>query len=222
MWAHRGIGGGAQLLEDVRHLLGGERVVGAHGGVAGHGRGDLLHRLFGHESAIVPFEVIGERAERAVDVRRGENRRHRGDAHAGPAKVFELEPEARQRLAPGQQRVMACAGQVEHHGHQQSLALERGLREALENPLEQHALVRHVLIDDHQAVVVHRHDERIAELAERCEHAFQPHGRRGVHHHHPGDILRAARTPVGRCRAGRAVARPLARHPRPAPTAVAA
>ena len=53
------------------------------------------------------------------------------------------------------------------HRHQQPLALERPRRQPLHDPLEQHALVRDVLVDDRNALVVHGDDEGVAELPQR-------------------------------------------------------
>ena len=55
---------------------------------------------------------------------------------------------------------------LEQHRHQQSLRLERTAGQPLHHALEQNALVRDVLIDDRDALVVHRDDERVAELTE--------------------------------------------------------
>ena len=50
-------------------------------------------------------------------------------------------------------------GEFQHDRHQQALALDLLRRPLLEYSLEQHALVRHVLIDDPEPVFVHREDE---------------------------------------------------------------
>ena len=59
--------------------------------------------------------------------------------------------------------------QIEDERHQQTLRFEPAGRQLLHHPFEQHPLVRHVLIDDRDAVGVDRDDERIAELTERNE-----------------------------------------------------
>ncbi len=67
-------------------------------------------------------------------------------------------------------RASACCadgGDVEQHRHQQPLRFEPPRGELLHHPLEQHPLVRDVLIDDRQPLVVDRDDEGVAELAER-------------------------------------------------------
>ena len=100
--------------------------------------------------------------------------------------------------------------QVEHHRHQQPLRLEAARRQPLHHPLEQHALVRDVLIDDRNPLVVDRDDERVAELAERNHRPDARSGRcgaargrslsgRGVRARADGsDGREADRIPVGR------------------------
>ena len=56
---------------------------------------------------------------------------------------------------------------VDQHRGQQPLTLERTRRQLLHHLLEQHSLVRDVLIDDRNPFVVDRDDERIPELPER-------------------------------------------------------
>ena len=54
----------AQLVEDVRHLLVGQRVVRLHRRMARRRRGDALQRLLHLRAAIEPFEILGQRAQR--------------------------------------------------------------------------------------------------------------------------------------------------------------
>ena len=65
------------------------------------------------------------------------------------------------------QRVPLRRRQLQQDGGEQPLALHPARRQPLHHLLEEHALVRDVLIDDRHALVIHRDDERIAELAER-------------------------------------------------------
>ena len=65
------------------------------------------------------------------------------------------------------QRLMRGRGDVDHQGDEQPLRLERSTGKPLHHPLEQHPLVRNVLIDDRHPFIVHRNDERVAKLAER-------------------------------------------------------
>ena len=66
---------------------------------------------------------------------------------------------------------MSLRRDLHQHRLQQPLALQRAGGQPLGDPLEQHPLVRDVLVDDGDALVVHRHDERVAELAERHQRA---------------------------------------------------
>jgi len=74
--------------------------------------------------------------------------------------------------------------QLQDDGHEQALTLGAPAGQALHHLLEQHALVRHVLIDDCDALVVHRDDEGVAELPQRRHgpdvrhRALQPTGQR--------------------------------------------
>ena len=92
------------------HLLDGQRVVRLDRGVTGHGRRDLVHGLFGGQAAIEALEILGQRAQRAIDVGDAEQDRHRGDPQAGAAEVLEVEAEAGQVAGARQQRRVARPG----------------------------------------------------------------------------------------------------------------
>src|SRR5215468_12165161 len=61
--------------------------------------------------------------------------------------------------------------QFHQHRNEQPLAFEGSCAQALRDPLEQHALVRDVLIDDRDALIVYGDDEGVAELAQWGERA---------------------------------------------------
>ena len=107
-------------------------------------------------------------------------------------------PRSRGARDPRRARRSACARrrrQLDQHRLEQPLALEPAARQPLGDPLEQHPLVRDVLIDDRDALFVHGDDERVAELAER--------------HHRPDRRARCELALAGRCDAGLAAsARP--------------
>ncbi len=67
------------------------------------------------------------------------------------------------------ERLALARRQVEQDRLEQPLPLERAVGQSLHDLLEQHALVSHVLVDDGDAVVVDRHDERVTKLSERHE-----------------------------------------------------
>ena len=168
----RRIGGPAQLVEDVRHLLVCQRVVRLHRRVARHGRGDALDRVVDARAAVEPFEILGQRAQRGVAVlaRRAapETRSTRSES-----------PPNSSTSNPSRSRSAACdaapgvppADSSTSIGIEQALAFERAARQPLGDALEQHALVRDVLIDDRDALVVDGDDERVAELARAASSA---------------------------------------------------
>ena len=87
------------------------------------------------------------------------------------AELLDLEPERLERLGTADERLAFGRRQLEHHRHEQALALEPPGGQPLHDPLEQHPLVRDVLVDDADALVVDRDDERVAELPERDHRA---------------------------------------------------
>ena len=122
------------------------------------------------------------------------DRRSRGRAPRGPRPARAAPPRTPPRAAapgtptraaasppnsstsnPSRSRSAACASsacraarrQLDQQRLEQPLALEPAAGQPLGDALEQDALVRHVLVDDGDALFVHRDDERVAELAER-------------------------------------------------------
>ena len=59
--------------------------------------------------------------------------------------------------------------QFDQHGHQQALMLHALDFALAQNFFKQHAFVGDVLIDDPEALVVHRKNKRLAQLAQRLE-----------------------------------------------------
>ena len=63
---------------------------------------------------------------------------------------------------------VALAGrELEQDRCQQPLAFQTPARQPFHDLFEQHALVRHVLVDDRHALVIYGDDEGVAELAQR-------------------------------------------------------
>jgi hypothetical protein len=62
------------------------------------------------------------------------------------------------------QRLTGGAAHLDQHRDEQALRFEAVGCQPLERALVQDALVRHVLVDDGDALGVHRDDERVAEL----------------------------------------------------------
>ena len=98
---------------------------------------------------------------------------------AGTAERRRLSPPNSSTSMPNRSSVSRCAAsawrcagrQVDQQRRQQPLALEPSGRQPLGDLLEQHPLVRHVLIDDRDPLVVDGDDEGVAELAERNHRA---------------------------------------------------
>ena len=83
------------------------------------------------------------------------------------AELLDLEAEALERRGVLRERLPLRGRHLDQDGRQQPLALEPPGGQRLHHPLEEHPFVRHVLIDDRDALVVDRDDERVAELPER-------------------------------------------------------
>ena len=126
------------------------------------------------DAAIEPFEIFGERAQRL-------RRRHLGpaapahgrDLDASPPNSSTSNPNRARSLGVGDQRLACVRRKSMHTGIQQPLALERPDVSRSIDPLEEDALVRDVLVDDGDALVVHGDDERVAELPERNHRAHR-------------------------------------------------
>ena len=84
------------------------------------------------------------------------------------AELLDLEAEALERRRRAPTSAWRCAGDSSISiGASSRWLSSRPARQPLHHPLEQHPLVRHVLVDDRHPLVVHGDDERVAELAER-------------------------------------------------------
>ena len=116
------------------------------------------------------------------DPRRARERRPRtppGSSSAGTAESRTLSPPNSSISNPNRssvgrvrdERLALRRRQLDQHRRQQPLALEPARRQPLHHLLEQHPLVRDVLIDDRDPLVVDRDDERVAELPERDHRA---------------------------------------------------
>ena len=136
-------------------------------------------------AAIEPFEILRQRAHGCGGRLGVEQRRHGAHAHRVAAELLHLEPEPLEIRRVRDERLASVRRQVEQQRLEQALALEPSGRQPLHRPLEEHALVRHVLVDDGDALVVDRDDEGVAELAEGDHRAD---GRRDTG---PGSGLRA-------------------------------
>ena len=144
-----------------------QRVVRLHRRVARRRRGDPLQRVLHLGAPVEAFEILGEREQRLRAVLRLEQRRHGGHVDRRVAEAPDFEAEALQLEGAGEQCLVRRRSDIEQDRHEQALRLEPPGRQLLHHPFEQHALVRHMLIDDRHSLVVHGDDEGVAELAER-------------------------------------------------------
>ena len=136
-----------------------------------HRRRDPAQRILDAGAAVEPFEIIGERADRGFALGGLEQCRNRGQPKAVSSELLDLDPEPLERGRVGGQRLALRRRQLDHDRREQPLALESPGRQPFHHLLEQHALVRDVLIDDRHPLVVDGDDERIAELPERSHRA---------------------------------------------------
>ena len=88
---------------------------------------------------------------------------------AAGAKGFDFESVPGQFVGDFGEDCLLRRREFDHQRHQQALAFDFLRRPLLQNFLEQHALVGHVLVDDPQAFGIHRQDEGVANLAQRLE-----------------------------------------------------
>ncbi len=89
--------------------------------------------------------------------------------HRDGAVAERLRIETRTLQLIGDARIfdLLAGRQIEQNRHQKLLAFHAALRLLAQHFLEQNALVRHVLIDDPQAIAPGRDDEAVVNLAER-------------------------------------------------------
>ncbi len=88
---------------------------------------------------------------------------------AARAKGLDFESVLRQFVGDVGEDGLLRRREFDHQRQQQALAFDFLRRSLLQDLLEQHALVGHVLVDDPQAFRIHREDEGVANLAQRFE-----------------------------------------------------
>src|SRR2546423_9170462 len=155
----------AERHEERAHLLRREQVAGLDRGFARDGCGELLVSRGARGRAIAR-----QRRQRVAQTPLGvEARMRRGHGvhdHALPPELAELIAEPLQRVAMLIERLSLCGCELYREREQQSLrragsALERG-----DELFVQHALVRRMLVDEHDALIDFEHQVRAAELNE--------------------------------------------------------
>ena len=133
--------------------------------MTGDGGGHLLEGGFGGTAAIEAFEILAQRAQRGGGVAVPRMPGTAETRSASPPNSSISNPEALEVGRAREQRLAGGGAHLDQHRHEQTLRLEASGRQPLERPFVEHALVRDVLIDDCDALGIHRDDERVAELA---------------------------------------------------------
>src|SRR4030095_5418204 len=146
--ANRGIGGAAQLLENVRHLFVRERVIGFDRRMARGRRGDSLDRRVHAGAAIEPFQILRQRPQSSRTILASEQRRACRHPDGFAAEFLQLESEALEIGRVRRQRLSRRGWKIHEHRNEQSLTFQRSAQEPFRDALEQHALVGDSLIDD--------------------------------------------------------------------------
>src|SRR4051795_11349366 len=136
--------------------------------MAGHRRGNSAERLFYAGPAIESFEIARQRPNRCFTFSRIEHGWKRREAHAVTAELFDLESELLERRGVRDEGLSLGRRQVDEQRRQKPLAFERTGGQLLHDLFEQHALVRDMLVDDRDPLVVDRNDEGVAKLAKRA------------------------------------------------------
>ena len=136
--------------------------------MARHRREDVLDPFAEQQAFAVQGEVVGEIAQQRLGIGLGERAGHRAHQHRAGTEPLDRQAEPGER--PGLLLEPVAGGFVEldHRGHQQRLA--RGdlvARPRGAQPFEHQALVRGVLVDDHQPVGGLGDDIGLRDLAAR-------------------------------------------------------
>src|SRR5438093_93838 len=134
------------------------------------GRGSTIAAERGERLAQAPFSV-----EARV------RHRNAADEQRVAPKALELEAQTFEQGAVRLERVGLGGGEVKREGKQQPLRWCLAALEDAHEPLEEHALVRRVLIDEHDAVVTLEEEIRATKLDERRRfdrHRTADYGRR--------------------------------------------
>ena len=151
--------GFAQLAEQPGHALGVERHVDLDRGVAGDGGGDARAgggEIFPLVEAVGLFEDFDEHALELAAV---ETNGSGFDGEGARAEGLDLEAVALQFGGDQREGDHLGRSEVDEQGHEQTLALHALDFAVAQNFLEEHALVRDVLIDDPEAFFIGGEDE---------------------------------------------------------------
>src|SRR6266850_3082804 len=154
-----------QIRDEPRHLLALQRGVRLDGRVAGHeGQRAVQQRL--RLALAGAVDVLHERLDEPPRLLPPEQRGHRAQDDGGAAPALESEAQALERLRPLLDQRRLTRAELQGLREEQLLRGQRARVQISEQPLEQHALVRHVLIQEEDLVVARGDYECVLELSD--------------------------------------------------------
>jgi hypothetical protein len=124
-----------------------------------------------------PVDVLHERLDQPLRLLSAQQRGHRAQHHRRAAPALEPEAQAFERGRPLLHEPGLARAQLDRLREQQLLRGQRARVELAKEPLEQHALVRHVLVDEEHLVVARGDDEGVLQLPDDLAEARR--GREG-------------------------------------------
>ena len=167
---------GVHRVEERAHLLGTETLAHAHRAVAGERRQDGVGGVVSRHAGPVLDQLAGDRSEQRADVMAAQQPRHRPQKERAIAERFALESGRRERVLVLRERSHLHRRQRNRFGHQQRVARHRTVGVLGAQALEADALVRRVLVDQHDALVALAQQVAVQDLADEAQ-AGEPLGR---------------------------------------------
>ena len=115
--------------------------------------------------------TVLRRLERAfVDgILSAEHRRNRCHAHRVGAEFVDTEPEPIEIVGVAEERLARLWRELDEQRLEQPLAFQTATAEPPHDPLEQHTLMRHMLVNNPPTIFVHGEDKRIPNLSQRTK-----------------------------------------------------
>ena len=146
-----------------------QRHVDLDGGVAGDGRGNPRANFFHVQRLLFARKLIEQLVQHVLDLRSLDARRSDFDSDASRPKRFGLEAILVKFFGDLSKHGLLGRREFEQQRHEQALAFYFLRGPLLQDLFKQYAFVSDVLIDDPKALVIHREDERLANLSQRLE-----------------------------------------------------
>ena len=217
MIALAAVRGRLHLAQQRVHLGEREATPRAHAAVTCKRRAHLRERALQAARLIERAEVLGHSADQLGHIGVAEQRRHLAHQERAFAERLDHEAQALQLGAPPENQLDLRRVELDHLGHQQSVARHPARRQRRLHPLVHQPFVGRVLIDQHQAALCLRHDIAVVQLGARGAERVALEQRFGVSG--GGIPTRAGRAEVERRRAERRLigGRSLGETPRKAP-----